>query len=356
MSAQPTVSAVVVNHNSGETILNTLRALIRQEYPLSGIIVVDNGSSADEVTRIREAFPQVKMIETGENLGPARARNLGLAQATGSLVLFLDDDVYLQEQALEKLVSALRQTGCVAACPRILLYPENSVIQCDGAGVHFVETLILRHSYRMSDQIPAERVQVNGFVTACLLIDRKTLAGLDGFDEDYFFYFEDLELSHRLRALGHTIFCEPQAVALHDRGQGTAGLSFRGAGDYPTRRAYLNLRQRWLTMLLHYQLRSFIILFPALFLYETAAFFETVRRGWLGLWFKAAFSLLSELPAILQRRQRWQRLRRLPDRDIITGGPLPFAPGFALSGRIAGAIKILNGLLNAYWDLAKSWL
>lgn len=356
MSVQPTVTAVVVNHESGEAILNTLSALTRQGYPLTTIIVVDNGSGAAEVARIRSAFPQVLLIETGENPGPARARNLGLKQAIGSLVLFVDDDVYLREPALEHMVRALQETGCAAVCPRILLYPENNIIQCDGAEIHFMETLTLRHAYRAQEQVPDGRAPVNAFITACLLVDRETLAGLGGLDEDYFFYFEDMELSHRLRALGYKIYCEPQAVALHDRGKGTSGLSFRGPGDYPARRAYLNLRQRWLTMLLHYQLRSLIVLFPALVLYETAAFVETIRRGWLGLWFKAAFSLLRGMPGILQRRLRWQKLRVLPDRDIFSGGPLPFAPGFALSGKIATAIEILNALLNAYWNVVKQWL
>src|SRR5690242_5075965 len=83
-----------------------------------------------------------------------------------------------------------------AVWPRILLHPDDTVVQCDGADIHFVETLILRHAYREFEQIPAERSQVNAFITACLLIDREILSSLGGLDEDYFFYFEDLELSH----------------------------------------------------------------------------------------------------------------------------------------------------------------
>jgi hypothetical protein len=188
------------------------------------------------------------------------------------------------------------------------------------------------------------------------LVRREILAEVGGFDEDFFFQFEDMELSYRLRAMGQTFWCDSSAVAFHDPGQGTVGLSFRGSGAYPAQRAYYTLRHRWLTLLLHLQLRSALILAPALALYEMAAFLECARRGWLSTWWRALSSLVKSPRLIRDKRRRWQAKRRIGDRHILVGGSLPFAVGFASTKGTARAVGILNSLLNAYWALAKRWL
>jgi hypothetical protein len=182
-----------------------------------------------------------------------------------------------------------------------------------------------------------------------MLIQRQLLLDSGGFDEDYFFYFEDLELSYRLRGLGHAIWCEPAAVVFHDRGRGTPELSFRGQGAYPRRRVYFTLRHRWLTIILHYQIRSLLVLAPALALYDLAAFLECIKRGWLPEWIRASWSLLRGLPRLLKRRQRWQVSRTIPDSRILEDGPLPFAAGFAATGFAARAANALSRILEIHW-------
>jgi GT2 family glycosyltransferase len=272
---------------------------------------------------------------------------VGLAQAISDYVLVLDDDVYLRPDCVGRLLEAAMQTGAAAVCPRIITYPGEPVIQCSGASVHFTGMLILEERDLLPARGSAARHACGGFIGACVLFKRQVLMELGGFDEDYFFYFEDLELSLRLRALGHSIWCEPNAVALHERGSGTPGLSFRGAGNYPWRRAYYTLRHRWLTLLLHYRPWTLILLSPALALYELAALAECLIRGWLGAWLSALWSLGSHLRSILRRRRRWQQLRRVPDSALLTGGTLPFAPGFAERETRATLVAVLGRTLNA---------
>ena len=348
-------SALLINHNSGGTILKAIQSLIDQTYPLQTIMVVDNGSTDGTIEVIRNAFPPVQLMELGENRGLSYARNFGLSHLTSELVLLVDDDVYLSTDALQKMVDALRETGAVIVCPRIVLYPEITTIQCDGARIHFSGTLALCHAYEPASTRPPERVIANGFIGACLLADRETLMSAGGFDEDYFFYFEDLELSYRLRGLGYEICCEENAIAHHERGQGTQNLSFRGSGLYPTRRAYFNLRNRWLTTLIHYQTRTLFILFPILLIYEFAAFILSVKRGWLSIYFKVVFSLLSNLPSILKRRAGSQSTRKVMDRDILSGGELPLSRGFVRDKDIY-LLNLLNRVLNTCWIRAKRWL
>jgi hypothetical protein len=349
----PSVSAVVINHNGGERTLRCLAALARQTWRFERIMVVDNGSQDGSHERIRDCFPEVEVIELGENRGLPAARNVGLSAIASDLVLLADNDIYLEADALSLLMSARAATGATVVCPRIRLIPEREVVQADGAAPHFVGTMTLLHGYRRIDDVSAERTHVPGCIGACYLLDRRRVLEAGGFDEAYFFYFEDLEFMLRLAALGHDFVCEPAALAYHDRGAGTAGLSFRGTGAYPLRRAYLSMRHRWLTMLIHYRLRTLLLLLPALMLYELAVVAFALSRGWGLQWLRAWSWQIRSLPATARRRRVAQRSRVRNDRDLLVGGPLPLAPGVIRHGAAGVAVSILSAVLDAYWRLAR---
>src|SRR5690349_6235003 len=140
-------SALFVNHNSHGTILKSIQAVIEQDYPLDQIVVVDNGSIDEDVQQIQRMFPDVEVIELKTNRGLSFASNIGLRAITSDLVLLVDDDIYLSSGAIRMLIDAYRETGAVLVCPRIILHPENNIIQCDGASLHFVGMLALGHAY-----------------------------------------------------------------------------------------------------------------------------------------------------------------------------------------------------------------
>lgn len=356
VSALSDISAVIINHDGGDTVLDVLRSVLEQDPPLESILVVDDNSQDGSPGLIRNSFPGVQLIELERNRGISYARNVGLDQATGELVLFLDDDVSLEKHALQRLAQAQRETGAALVVPRIVFHPGDRLIQCDGAQIHMIGTLRLRHADQPIETCSANQSQVNAFIGACLLANRQTLTALGGFDSDYFFYFEDLELSYRLSGLGHKIVCAAQALAYHDRGHGTPQLSFRGSGAYPSRRAYYVIRNRWLTIGLHYQLRTWIILSPIMALYELTLFAGALSRGWLFEWLKAFCWMVKNAPNIRKRRTRWQNLREVPDREILIAGPLPFAPGF-IQGRFPNiAVGMLEWAVNRYWMVAQRWL
>jgi GT2 family glycosyltransferase len=349
------VSAAVTYHQSPDTIGRVMEALLRQSYALDRIVIVDNGSEPP-LDAGQLGSPQVSGIRLSKNSGLSRARNAGLQRVDTDLVLVLDDDVYLASDGLAQMVAAMVETNAAAVCPRMVFHPGDSIVQCDGASIHFAGMLGLNNQGARADAGSADRRQTNAFIGACVLIRTQLLRDVGGFDEDYFFYFEDLELSYRLRSLGRTICCEPAAVAFHERGRGTPNLSFRGQGLYPPRRAYLTLRNRWLTMALHFQMRSLLVLAPALALYEAASFTESLRRGWLAQSTRACWSLMREIRDIRRRRARWSAARMTPDSEILSGGPLPFAEGFAGSGPAGAAARALGSLLDLYWRAVRRWL
>jgi len=308
------------------------------------------------VARVRERFPRTRIVELGENRGPSAARNAGLREAESELVLLVDDDLYVKEDAVEILVRAFRQERPAVVCPRIRLLPERDTVQADGADAHFIGTMTLRNGFRDVKEAPPVRCEVGACGSGCMLVDRAAALAAGGFDELYFFYFEDLEFSLRLRALGHRIVVEPAAETFHDRGEGTPGLAFRGGRSYPERRAYLSMRNRLFTILIHYRLRTIVLLMPALFVYEAAALAVVLKRGWGRQWAKAWGWQLRNRSAVRERRRRVQSRRVRRDRELLSGGQLPVAREFLRSGAERTAFRTLSALLDGYWSLARRWI
>lgn len=346
-----TVAAVVVNHNGGERVVNTVRALLEQQTPLREVIVVDNASTDGSVDRIREAFDEVDVLDMGENAGLPAARNAGLRLTHADLVLLIDNDVYVSSDCIDRMIRAYLELGEPAVvCPRIILLPEEDVVQADGAAAHFVGTMMLRHAYRPVADLADETSEVGGCIGACMLLDRQRVLDAGGFDEAYFFYFEDLEFSLRMRSLGHRFVCESAAVVYHDRGRGTPGLSFRGKGEYPLKRATLTLRHRLMTMLIHYRVSTLLLLSPALAVYEFASMVMAIAQGWGGAWLRAWAWQVRHWRRIATRRRQMQRDRKRGDRDLLMAGPLPLTPGLVQSPFALAAVNTLSTVLTLYWQ------
>lgn len=355
VAAETSLSVLVFSYNSGQRLLQALSALARQATPLRQILVVDSGSDDGSPQRVVAEFPQVRLITLSGNPGLPAARNAGLAALQDELVLMLDADVYVSDDCVARLLEAQRRFGVAVVCPRILLLPERDLVQADGADAHFVGTMSLRHAHQPLAGLPVTASDVGACVGACMLVHRATVLDAGGFDARYFFHFEDLEFGLRMRSLGHRLVCEPSAIVHHDRGAGSSGLSFRGRGDYPAQRAYLTARNRLLTILMHYRLRTLLVLAPALAAYELAALALVLKRGWLRVWLRAWGWQVANRASILERR-RWIQARRIRnDRDLLVGGPLPFSAGFVSGSVERSALACLSFALDAYWRLTRRW-
>jgi GT2 family glycosyltransferase len=350
------VTALIVNHNGGDRILRVLEALDRQRFPLAAIIVVDNASDDGSPDRISALHPHVQLLDMGCNAGLSAARNAGLAAAKTPYALMLDHDIYVEGGCIETLAEAQARSRAAVVCPRIRLIPERDVVQADGAAPHFLGTMILLNDYRRLAETPPESSETEGCIGACMFVDRAKVIEAGGFDPLIFFYLEDHEFSLRMRSLGHRFWCEATAEVFHERGSGTPGLSYRGNGGYPVRRAYFTMRHRLLTMLVHYRLRTLIILAPALTLYEIASVVAAIRKGWLRQWFRAWGWQFRNWSSIADRRRRMQRLRQRDDRELLVGGAIPLASGFLESSIETRLARMLGGVLEGYWRLSKRWI
>jgi GT2 family glycosyltransferase len=349
------LGAVVVNYNGGAKVVRVIEALTETAPEITEIIVADNGSTDDSVAEIRARFPTVDILELGANLGLPNARNAGLARATSRYVLLLDADIYVTPGCTATMLDMAKHYAAAVVCPRIVFVPDGSIVQCDGAAPHFVGTLALLNADVERRLPPVPAGPVGGLIGAAMLLDRQAVIDAGGFNELYFFYFEDLEFSLRMRLLGHEVVRAPAAVVEHERGQGTVGLSFRGKGSYPKRRAYFGMRNRLLTIALCYSGRTLLLLAPVLIAYELATIAFAVSRGFIKEWWSGWSWLLANRQEILSQRHALQQRRVRPDRELFTATPLPLAAGVFEGRWLRRAIGVFDSGLSAYWRLIERW-
>ena len=167
-------------------------------------------------------------------------------------------------------------------------------------------------------------------------------------------YYEDFDFGLRTRMQGHTILSVPRARCYH--GPGTEGLALRSIGVYRSLRVYQTLADRWQVVLKNYQLRSLLLLAPILVTFELMTIFGVVSKGWMTPWLRAVRSTMGQLPKILSKRRVVQASRRVPDREILEGGPIPFASQMATSPVERAGRALLEGMSSTYWHLVERWL
>jgi len=355
VNKKTSVTAVVVNFNGGNRLLACIRSITLQSLKPQTIILIDNASTDKSIDAVEKFYPDVNIIRLKKNKGPSVSRNVGLSMAKTDLILFIDADIYLTKYCLQRLMRTYRQQHAVI-CPRILFYSQPKLIQCDGTSTHFIGTLILHHNQFSVGETPRKAKTVGGCPSACLLIESKIAHELGGFNESYFFYFEDLEFNLNLRSKGYRIICEPNAVVLHDKGSGTSGLSFRSGQKYPPQRFYLTVRNRLMTIFVYYRLRTLILLLPVLCLYEGASLLIAIWRGWFPEWIHAWIWLFQYWKVLRRKRRQVQATRCMGDRALLMGGPLPISEGFVRSSATKLLLNMLSLILNVYWQIIHCWI
>ena len=219
---QPRVSIVVLTALGPLHLKDCLSSLAGQSYPanLREVIVIDNGSAEDPVPTASDAYPGVHVVRLPRNLGFAVGNNLGAAEATGDLVVFLNDDTRVDPQWLTELVACARRRRAAMAGSRILDWTGER-IDFVGGSLNF-EAKGFQTDFGAA--VAGRRDEERPLLFACgaaMLVDRTVFTNAGGWDEATFAYYEDVELGWRLRLLGHDVWFAPQSIVFH-RHHGTS--------------------------------------------------------------------------------------------------------------------------------------
>jgi GT2 family glycosyltransferase len=221
----PSVDVVVPVHNGWELTKSCLEHLRAQTLPHT-VVVSDNGSTDGTPARLRNAFPDVDIVELGANLGFPVACNCGVRAGAGEIVVLLNNDVDCRPNFLERLVSPFSEDGCVGSTASLLLTSGEDRIESFGLAVD--STLA---GYPRLRGLPPEVAQVTdplllGPSGAAGAYRRQAWKDVGGLDEGVLFYGEDVDIALRLRAAGWSTAAVLDAVAVH---LGSASAAHRSA-------------------------------------------------------------------------------------------------------------------------------
>jgi GT2 family glycosyltransferase len=349
------VTLCIVNYNGERYLPRTMEAARRSVPAFDEILLVDDASPDRSVAMVRECWPDVSVIRQETNGGPGAARNAGYRAARNDLILFIDNDVALTPECAARLADALRERPDAAvAMPRVLYADRPGLIQYEGADCHYLGLMALRRQDQPAAEASTAVSETQSVVTCAFLVHRGRRGSAPPFDPSFIFNYEDHDFGVRTRVMGHTVLAVPAATVLH--GGGTEGLSFREGRERSPVRVYCLIRNRWRILLQSFQLRTLVLIAPTLAAYEAVQLAGAVKKGWLGIWLRAAGWIVSNPGTLRRRRREVQRSRGAPDRSFLVGGPLPFTPGLA-AGRLEHLIRRgLDRFVAGYWELVRPLL
>jgi GT2 family glycosyltransferase len=238
-TARPRVGVVIVHYPSAEDVEQCVESLTGAGDVIADMVVVDN-ASPDRLTPAICRDRSIEVLRCPDNVGFARAANLGARRVCGDLLLFLNPDVRVCPSDLAELVETLQGEARIGAvAPNLLLPDGRSQVGAGG----YLPTLrsVAAHSFFLPRWLPGgfdkpfmvrlvragqrasdrdrgngrELVSLDWVSGACMMVRRTAFEEVGGFDESFFLYGEDIDLGRRLRAAGWQVVMRPDVAVRH---------------------------------------------------------------------------------------------------------------------------------------------
>ena len=304
----PRCSIIIVGYNSALDLPACINALLAQEYPAFEIIVVDNASQDNTARIVKEYAGSIRYLKLNQNVGFAAGNNRGAGLAEGDILVFLNPDTVPRAGWLRALVTPFVEDASIGlTTSRILMADEPHLINACGNDITWTGLTVCRGVDQPASQWE-ERSEVAAVSGASFAMRRLLFRELGGFDEAFFMYFEDTDLSLRTRLSGYRIVYIPDSVVTH-----------RYVFKFNAQKAYYQERNRWLALFKTLRVRTLALLLPCLLLGEAMAWTYAAMSGSDHLKAKARswLWLLRHSPTILRHRHQNRVRRRIDDRELL---------------------------------------
>jgi len=230
------ISIILVNYN-GQIFLNDcLDSIFKQLHNTNyEVIIVDNFSTDNSVRIIQNNYSSFQLICSDINLGFGKANNLAVNYSQGEYLLFLNTDTILTENSPKILSEYLNQHHDVAITGSRITFRDSSYQLSCGSLPNIVVEFLDKIKYTLDNKLHSlfsnlydhqySKVQEVGWVTgACLMMRRDVFEQIDGFDENFFMYFEDKDICKRVKEIGYKVIYYPKTTIIHLLGGSSHGI------------------------------------------------------------------------------------------------------------------------------------
>ena len=217
MNNNPLVSIITVNFRDASVTTELLDSIKTNSYKNLEVIVVDNGALEDCTAQFKAHYPDVKVIISEENLGFAGGNNLGIKQANGDFLFFVNNDTVFTDGLIESLLQRFDTPNVGAVGPKIHYFDHPGVIQFAG----FTKVSPITGRNKTIGQNEADNGQHDQALEmpyihgAAMMLSKAVIEKIGGMPEDFFLYYEELDWCEQVRRAGYQIFYEPKALIFH---------------------------------------------------------------------------------------------------------------------------------------------
>lgn len=312
---------MVVTYNGEEDIDAFLATYRTHTPPEASLIVVDNASSDTTIDTIRKQYPEAEVLQNTINHGFAGGARQGMEYALtrgAEYIAIVNQDVRFTDYWLEPLVDYLAShKTCAAVQPRVMMYPETDTINSYGNAQHYLGFGYTLGYKKYSSGYPCKNGKELATCSGAATLFRvSALRDVGLIDAKYFMYYEDSDCSWRLRMAGYSLaLCCDSTV--HHRYEFSRSIQ----------KFYYMERNRLITVLSNYSLRTLLLLAPMMLVMELGmggyGMLGSVRGRGATLTAReklrsyAYFFLPSSWQYILSKRRTAQRMRKVSDKEII---------------------------------------
>lgn len=298
----PAITLVILNYDGRSWLAGCLDALNAQrDAPSFETLVIDNGSADDSVKLLQTQYPQVRIVETGRNLGFAGGNNACRGHAHGEWLVFLNNDTVPEPEWLSRLWQAGQtHPECALITSRLVFMHDVSIVDSAGDG-YLRAGGAFKHGHGAAAAAFAASREVFGACGGAFMIRREAFEALGGFDERFFMIYEDVDLSYRARLRGLRVWYAADAIVRH-AGSGSIGTATPAAVYYGQR----NLEWTWIK---NTPRRLLIATAVPHVMYSLAGLAHYIRLGLGGAALRAKWAALMALPSVLADRRRVQATR-----------------------------------------------
>ncbi len=331
---------VLIIHLSGEEIIrNCLKSIYNNSKDIKfGIRLLLNNSKDNSEEIVKKEFPEVKIIKTDKTIGFAEASNILAKSSSAEYIVFLNNDVIVENRWLNEMLKTIKKHSKCAACqPKIKSYYERNKFEYAGAAGGFID--IYGYPFcrgRIFGSIEEDFGQYNNErrifwgCGVCLFVKREYFIKSGMFDENFFMYGEETDFCWRANLYGKEIWYSPKSVIYH-------------IGSYSVKKSKSNLKKEYLhsrnhiiILLKNYSAWNLLKILPiklCLEMISAIRFFPKKTFGTLMSFITLPFELTAN---IIKERRKIQRNRKLKDEML---AELIYHKSIALSHFLNGKNK-----------------
>ena len=306
------VSIIICTWNSAAHLAHCLSCLEAQTYRGFDVIVIDNGSKDGCVDDLEHKWPSLplRVERWPENRGFAAANNLGARLARGKWLACLNADAFPEPDWAEQLLgAATKNPGGIFYSSKLLNANAPQLLDDAGDTYHISGLARKRYHGYPADRYGLTQEEVFSACAAASLYERDAFLQVGGFDEDFFSYYEDVDLSFRLRLQGFRCQYVPEAV-VHHMGSASVGARSDSATYYWQRNFVWSFVKNMPSPLLWRAL-------PAHALANAIYLAYYIQQGRVGTILKARMDTIRGLPHIIKKRKEIQRTMKIDPSELL---------------------------------------